>query len=158
MANVVWTVAAYPVGIASLSLYLHKYAHPLRCCRIYILRPIMTHGSCVRFRPFLISIFVPINMHMSVYMQRAYLYRYIVLNSAYIDVFYIHIFIAQDEYTGNTTWSWVRCQKGIPLHNAPVDTTLLWGTLHEKNPAPIPSCCTLRDTRWEPPGAATGVG
>ena len=77
-------------------------------------------NSCVRFRPFLISIFVPINMHMSVYMQRAYLYRYMALNSAYIDVFYIHIFIAQDEYTGNTTWSWVRCPKGIPLHNPPV--------------------------------------
>ena len=57
---------------------------------------------------------------MSVYMQHAYLYRYKPLNSAYIDVFYIHIFIAQDEYTGNTTWSWVRCPKGIPLHNPPV--------------------------------------
>ena len=138
MANVVWTVAAYPVGIASLSLYLHKYAHPVRCCRIYILRPIMTHCSCVRFRPFLISIFVPINMHMSVYMQHAYLYRYKPLNSAYIDVFYIHIFIAQDEYS--------------------VNTTLLLGTLHKRNPAPSPPCGTLRDTRWEPPGAATGVG
>ena len=138
MANVVWTVAAYPVGIACLSLYLHKYAHPVRCCRIYILRPIMTHCSCVRFRPFLISIFVPINMHMSVYMQHAYLYRYKPLNSVYIGVFYIHIYIAQDEYS--------------------VNTTLLLGTLHKRNPAPSPPCGTLRDTRWEPPGAATGVG
>ena len=54
---------------------------------------------------------------MSVYMQRAYLYRYIVLNSAYITR---NIFIAQDEYTGNTTWSWVRGPNGSPLHYPPV--------------------------------------
>ena len=120
MANVVWTVAAYPVGIASLSLYLHKYAHPVRCCCIYILRPIMTHCSCVRFRPFLISIFVPINMHMSVYMQHAYLYRYKPLNSIYIDVFYIHIYIWLRLVSCEHSLLGRGCTKRIPLQYPPV--------------------------------------
>ena len=120
MASVVWTVAAYPVGIASLSLYLHKYAHPFRCCRIYILRPTMTHCSCVRFRPFLISIFVPINMNISMYMQRAYLHRYKPEQCIYIDVFYIHMYIR--------------------LRPASCEHNLLGRGCTEKDPAPLPIC------------------
>ena len=80
---------------------------------------------------------------MSVYMQRAYLYRYEGLNSIsiYIDMVMRHVRIY--------IYMWLRpasCEHNVAL-----------GTLHKKDPAPIPTCGTLRDTRWNP-GAANSVG